>query len=75
MTKNEALRRGEIGNIAVPRHVAVIMGGNARWAAARGLPPVKGRRPHRDCATLAGAVTGYRRRERRFGGSVARTGS
>src|SRR3977135_2860365 len=38
MTKNEALRTGQIGDIAVPRHVAVIMDGNGRWAAARGLP-------------------------------------
>ena len=29
---------------AVPRHVAVIMDGNGRWAAARGLPRVEGHR-------------------------------
>ncbi len=29
---------------AVPRHVAVIMDGNGRWAAARGLPRVAGHR-------------------------------
>src|SRR5271165_5918460 len=28
----------------VPRHVAVIMDGNGRWAAARGLPRVAGHR-------------------------------
>src|SRR2546429_4775262 len=27
-----------------PRHVAVIMDGNGRWAAARGLPRVEGHR-------------------------------
>src|SRR3979490_346167 len=44
MTKNEALRTGQIGDIAVPRHVAVIMDGNGRWAAARGLPRGEGHR-------------------------------
>ena len=29
---------------AVPRHVAIIMDGNGRWAAARGLPRVEGHR-------------------------------
>src|SRR3954465_11411207 len=28
----------------VPRHVAIIMGGNGRWAASRGLPRVEGHR-------------------------------
>jgi undecaprenyl diphosphate synthase len=33
------------GTIAdVPRHVAIIMDGNGRWAAARGLPRVEGHR-------------------------------
>jgi undecaprenyl diphosphate synthase len=30
--------------IVVPRHVAIIMDGNGRWAAARGLPRVEGHR-------------------------------
>jgi undecaprenyl diphosphate synthase len=30
--------------IAVPRHVAIIMDGNGRWAAERGLPRVEGHR-------------------------------
>ena len=30
--------------LAVPRHVAIIMDGNGRWAAARGLPRVEGHR-------------------------------
>ena len=35
----------EIGGGAdVPRHVAIIMDGNGRWAAARGLPRVEGHR-------------------------------
>ena len=29
---------------AVPRHVAIIMDGNGRWAAKRGLPRVAGHR-------------------------------
>ena len=29
-------------NTALPRHVAIIMNGNGRWAEARGLPRVKG---------------------------------
>ena len=29
---------------AVPQHVAIIMDGNGRWAAARGLPRVEGHR-------------------------------
>src|SRR3977135_480809 len=44
MTKNEALRTGQIGDFAVPRHVAIIMDGNGRWAAARGLPRGEGHR-------------------------------
>jgi undecaprenyl diphosphate synthase len=44
MTKNEALRTGQGGDIPVPRHVAIIMDGNGRWASARGLPRVEGHR-------------------------------
>jgi undecaprenyl diphosphate synthase len=32
------------GSFEVPRHVAIIMDGNGRWAAARGLPRVEGHR-------------------------------
>lgn len=32
----------EIEGIKIPRHLAVIMDGNGRWATARGLPRVKG---------------------------------
>jgi undecaprenyl diphosphate synthase len=32
------------GNFETPRHVAIIMDGNGRWAAARGLPRVEGHR-------------------------------
>ena len=32
------------GENAVPRHVAIIMDGNGRWAAARGLPRSAGHR-------------------------------
>src|SRR5258707_4160687 len=44
MTKNEPLRTAQIGDMAVPRHVAIIMDGNGRWAAARGLPRGEGHR-------------------------------
>ena len=33
-----------LGEFAVPRHVAIIMDGNGRWAAARGLPRAEGHR-------------------------------
>ena len=33
-----------IGEFTVPRHVAIIMDGNGRWAAARGLPRGEGHR-------------------------------
>ena len=36
--------RGPGGDNAVPRHVAIIMDGNGRWAERRGLPRVAGHR-------------------------------
>ncbi len=44
MTKPESLSNVRMGGIAVPRHVAIIMDGNGRWAAARGLPRSEGHR-------------------------------
>jgi undecaprenyl diphosphate synthase len=44
MNTNEALHAVELETIAVPRHVAIIMDGNGRWAAARGLPRGEGHR-------------------------------
>src|ERR1043166_7385419 len=32
------------GGVGAPRHVAIIMDGNGRWAAQRGLPRVEGHR-------------------------------
>jgi undecaprenyl diphosphate synthase len=34
----------QIGGFGIPRHVAIIMDGNGRWAAARGLPRGEGHR-------------------------------
>ena len=50
------------GNI--PRHVAIIMDGNGRWAKARGVPRIMGHRAGREsvreavkgCASLGGEV-------------------
>jgi undecaprenyl diphosphate synthase len=44
MSKSEPLRTLQIGEIAVPRHVAIIMDGTGRWASARGLPRGEGHR-------------------------------
>src|SRR5262249_41499019 len=44
MAKTGPLPTAEIGDFAVPRHVAIIMDGNGRWAAARGLPRGEGHR-------------------------------
>ncbi|MFT8718161.1 polyprenyl diphosphate synthase [Acetobacter sp.] len=39
------------GNSTVPRHIAVIMDGNGRWAAARGLPRLAGHRAGAEAVT------------------------
>src|SRR6058998_40530 len=45
MSNAEALTSVQTGGeFAVPRHVAIIMDGNGRWAAARGLPRTEGHR-------------------------------
>src|SRR3981081_1553375 len=44
MSQAESLRAVRIANLAVPRHLAIIMDGNGRWAAARGLPRGEGHR-------------------------------
>src|SRR3954452_12911056 len=41
---SEAPLTAPLAGFAVPRHVAIIMDGNGRWAAARGLPRVEGHR-------------------------------
>jgi undecaprenyl diphosphate synthase len=42
--KAQELLQGGSDGFEVPRHVAIIMDGNGRWAAARGLPRVEGHR-------------------------------
>jgi undecaprenyl diphosphate synthase len=44
MTMSEAEVAGARAAFEVPRHVAIIMDGNGRWAAARGLPRGEGHR-------------------------------
>jgi undecaprenyl diphosphate synthase len=44
MSKPEPLTKIGDGEYVVPRHVAIIMDGNGRWASARGLPRSEGHR-------------------------------
>src|SRR5439155_17780423 len=44
MSKPQALPNARIDEFVVPRHVAIIMDGNGRWASARGLPRSEGHR-------------------------------
>jgi undecaprenyl diphosphate synthase len=44
MAEAHKIAEAEVGVPDVPRHVAIIMDGNGRWAAARGLPRVEGHR-------------------------------
>src|SRR5260370_6786384 len=44
VSKASAAATVSIGEFSIPRHVAVIMDGNGRWAAARGLPRGEGHR-------------------------------
>jgi undecaprenyl diphosphate synthase len=44
MLKGKPVYNPDMGAAPVPRHVAIIMDGNGRWAAARGLPRGEGHR-------------------------------
>ena len=43
-TSSPSLTTGSIDKTRLPRHVAIIMDGNGRWAVGRGLPRVMGHR-------------------------------
>src|SRR5207247_1373935 len=44
MTRHIEIQQSALPAFDVPRHVAIIMDGNGRWAAARGLPRAEGHR-------------------------------
>ena len=45
---------GDLSNMVIPRHVAIILDGNGRWAKKRGLPRTMG---HREgCKTVEKTV-------------------
>ncbi|MBO0713095.1 MAG: undecaprenyl diphosphate synthase family protein, partial [Acetobacteraceae bacterium] len=45
MPESEAAAAPKLSDgFGVPRHVGIIMDGNGRWAAQRGLPRVEGHR-------------------------------
>ena len=44
MSESDIQPAAQAGAFEVPRHVAIIMDGNGRWASARGLPRVEGHR-------------------------------
>src|SRR5262245_11644076 len=46
--------KASVEDISVPRHVAIIMGGNGRWASQRGFPRAEGHR--RGVESLRGCV-------------------
>jgi undecaprenyl diphosphate synthase len=46
------------GGMAVPEHIAIIMDGNGRWAASRGLPRVEGHRRGVDAVRRAVKAAG-----------------
>jgi undecaprenyl diphosphate synthase len=43
-TKLSASRNGQVAELEIPRHVAIIMDGNARWAGKNGLSIAQGHR-------------------------------
>src|SRR5262245_4410117 len=46
------------GGTAIPEHIAIIMDGNGRWAASRGLPRVEGHRRGVDAVRRAVKAAG-----------------
>jgi len=56
--KRAAALLDELDTSRIPRHVAIIMDGNGRWAAKRGLPRIAGHRAGAKAlrASIAGAI-------------------
>ncbi len=48
LAQREALLRAALDHLRIPRHVAIIMDGNGRWAEIRGLSRVEGHRAGRE---------------------------
>jgi len=44
MTKTQVPNKSQTGNLQIPKHIAIIMDGNGRWARKRGLPRIEGHR-------------------------------
>jgi len=44
MTKSQVPTKSQTGNLQIPKHIAIIMDGNGRWAQKRKLPRIEGHR-------------------------------
>jgi undecaprenyl diphosphate synthase len=57
LKQREDTLRASLDSTRIPRHVAIIMDGNGRWAEVRGLPRLEGHREGREAIrrTLEGA--------------------
>ncbi len=53
LERREAALRASLDPTRIPRHIAIIMDGNGRWAEVRGLPRVEGHRAGREALRRA----------------------